>query len=113
MKKIKFKDVKPGMVIQTKEEKGQLILHITGKSSKGKTFSFTRFHEPNYYLGYSVWDATYGPCYGSFDPKEKVKVLRGKKREKVIQRIRRSLRKEIWNRQENLNVIDLIEELHS
>lgn len=106
-KKIKFKHVKPGMVVQGSTIYG-LIVSIPGKHANGRRRHAGLSRDKNWATYFCAHDAHYGSGSSPYDPNEKVRVIKGKKRAEIITRIQRDLRKFLYNREQDLDLIDLI-----
>lgn len=104
---MKMKNVKPGMVVCGDRIFG-LIVSIPGKHSNGKRRHAGLSRDKNWVTYFCGHDAHYGAGSSPFDPNDKVKVIKGKKRAEIITRIQRDLRKFLYNREQDLDLIDLI-----
>lgn len=101
--RIKIKDVKPGMVIRGSHYFGFVLLCKT--SDKYDQF----FERKPYIYMYDARDNYYGPGYSMIsDINEKVKVIKGAERKKIIKDMQRKLRKHITSIEKDLQMIAII-----
>jgi len=102
--KIKAREIKPGMVIARRQnsKKYDDIVLIISKDGFGKEIS---------YVHYDYQDAYIGLMCGYIDKDEKVKVLTGKKRKKVLEKILSDLFLLRRDAERNVDLLRLIMEL--
>lgn len=96
-------DVKPGMVIESERHTGY-VLYI--KTNKRHDLFYDKQPYINMFCAADFYD---GPMTSIIDLKEKVKILTGKKRAKMIKDIQISQRRHIYELEQNLRRLDAFE----
>lgn len=102
--KIKFSEVKPGMVIKGRYHFG-LVLYV---KKPGKYDSF--FLDKPYVYMYDADDPYFGPTYSEYKPDEEVSIIESAEATKIIKETQKAQRKAIGDIEDNLRLIDIIME---
>ena len=100
---IKFKDIKPGMVIESNFIYG-LVIHI---KKAGKIDSF--YGKDPCVKYFDLYDPMI--LYSPYDDEEEVKVITGEKRKEIMKKAARELRKIIMMHQDDLQLFETLDQM--
>lgn len=104
MKKIKAKDIKPGMALDISTRKGWPDIVIVTAIDKADITEIE-------YTFFSLNNYNYGPLIGTIHGKQSVEVITGKKRKYIIEKIIKQSWKRYHEVKRDLETIKLIEAL--